>query len=65
MRNNLPESIISTKTLPIFKRRLHKFDLHNIAKAEAILPLEAKEPHVILPFGGKIVLAAILSQVPK
>ena len=65
MQNNLPESIISTETLPIFKRRLHKFDLHNIAKAEAILPLEAKEPHVILPFGGKIVLAAILSQVPK
>ena len=33
MWNNLPESIISAKseTLPIFKRRLHKFDLHNIA----------------------------------
>ena len=30
--------------------------------AVAILPLEA---HVILPFGGKIVLAAILPQVPK
>ena len=29
--NNLPESIISAETLPIFKRRLHKFDLHNIA----------------------------------
>ena len=29
--NNLLESIISAETLPIFKRRLHKFDLHNIA----------------------------------
>ena len=29
--NNLPESIISAETLPIFKRRLHKFDLYNIA----------------------------------
>ena len=29
--NNLPESIISAETLPIFKRRLLKFDLHNIA----------------------------------
>ena len=31
MWNNLPESIISAETLPIFKRRFHKFDLHNIA----------------------------------
>ena len=29
--NNFPESIISAETLPIFKRRLLKFDLHNIA----------------------------------
>ena len=29
--NNLPESIKSAETLPIFKRRLHKLDLHNIA----------------------------------
>ena len=29
--NNLPESIISAETSPIFKRRLHKFILHNIA----------------------------------
>ena len=29
--NNFPESIISAETLPIFNRRLHKFDLHNIA----------------------------------
>ena len=29
--NILPESIISAETLTIFKRRLHKFDLHNIA----------------------------------
>ena len=29
--NNLSESIISAETLPIFKRRLHKFELHNIA----------------------------------
>ena len=29
--NNLPESIISAETLPIFKQRLHKFDLYNIA----------------------------------
>ena len=28
---NLPESIISAETLPIFKRRLHKVDLHKIA----------------------------------
>ena len=28
--NNLPESIISVETLPIFKRHLYKFDLHNI-----------------------------------
>ena len=33
--------------------------------AVAILPLEAKYPHVILPFGGKIVLTAILPQVPN
>ena len=31
MWNNLPESIISAETLSIFKRCLHKFDLHNIA----------------------------------
>ena len=36
-----------------------------IILAVAILPPEAKEPHVILPFGGKIVLTAILPQVPK
>ena len=34
-------------------------------EAVAILPLEAKEPQVILPVGGKIVLTAILPQVPK
>ena len=31
-------------------------------KAVAILPSEAKEPHVILQVGGKIVLTAILPQ---
>ena len=33
--------------------------------AVAILPPEANLPHVILLFGGKIVLTAILPQVSK
>ena len=35
--NNLPESIVSAETLPIFKRRLHKFDLDNIANSTYLL----------------------------